>query len=291
MSSLGKTVVALAIGVLSADAMAQESLTFKACPIYRDTNTVPCWLAEHEGELYFLGIQTDASGWSAPWLGHELLVEGEVANQPRICGGIPLTSSGSPFDRRLSGSSEGFDLPNPPVTSVMRELNPACNQMLPMLPRYNTIEPRRGPGPNVFRAPVTEEERAAQRAQEAAQREANRPQPPYEERTFVLHYEFDSELATLTLGEAREALEYLAQIDGSKIQITGYRSAVELSNGEMLEEKPFMAERRAQELGNTLTKLGLPQGTSLEVSWEEDVLPTNGVDNWDKRRSEIRIIP
>ena len=67
MSSLGKTVVALAIGVLSADAMAQESLTFKACPIYRDTNTVPCWLAEHEGELYFLGIQTDASGWSAPW--------------------------------------------------------------------------------------------------------------------------------------------------------------------------------------------------------------------------------
>jgi hypothetical protein len=30
---------------------------FVACPIVRDTASVPCWLAEYEGELYFLTLQ------------------------------------------------------------------------------------------------------------------------------------------------------------------------------------------------------------------------------------------
>src|SRR4030095_16153825 len=32
---------------------------FLACPIVRDTKTVPCWLAELNGEGSFLGIHTD----------------------------------------------------------------------------------------------------------------------------------------------------------------------------------------------------------------------------------------
>lgn len=291
MNAFGKTLLVLGAGLASAGVIGQEPLSFKACPIYRDTNTVPCWLAEHQGELYFLGIQTDSSGWSAPLLGHELLVEGEVTELPRVCGGIPLQSSGTPFDRRPSGSSEGVELPNPPVTSAMRELNPACDDMLPMVPRYNTIDPRRGPGPNVYRAPVTAEEQAEQRAREAAEQEANRPSPPYEAETFVLHYEFDSELASLTLGQARDALEYAEQIDASEIRVTGYRAAVQLSNGETLEEQAYMAERRARELGNTLMKLGLPGQARLEVNWEQAVEPVDGIDDWDQRRAEIRIIP
>lgn len=287
----GKTSMVLATWLVCAGALAQEPLSFRSCPIYRDTNTVPCWLAEHDGELYFLGIQTDASGWSAPWLGHELLVEGEVTDLPRVCGGIPMTSSGTPFDRRLSGTSEGIDLPNPPVTSVMREMNPACDEMLPMVPRYNTLEPRRGPGPNVFRAPVSAEEQAEQRAREEAEREANRPTPPYEAQTFVLHYEFDSELATLTLGQVREALAYAGQIGASEIRVTGYRAAVRLSNGDVLQEASYMARRRARELENTFSKLGLPEGTTLDVDWEEAQLPVDGIDDWDQRRAEILVIP
>ena len=34
---------------------------FVACPIVRDTATVPCWLAEYDGELYFLTLQSDVS--------------------------------------------------------------------------------------------------------------------------------------------------------------------------------------------------------------------------------------
>ncbi|HET9832672.1 MAG TPA: hypothetical protein VFP91_13205, partial [Vicinamibacterales bacterium] len=49
---------------------------FVSCPIVRDTASVPCWLAEYEGELYFLTIQSDVtSPVTPPWLGHRVLVE------------------------------------------------------------------------------------------------------------------------------------------------------------------------------------------------------------------------
>lgn len=84
---------------------------FVACPIVRDTKTLPCWLAEYEGELYFLGLQgSSASEFYPPQLNHEVLVEGTVTNEPRICGGIPL---------------------RPIKVSVIAELNRACNTLLP----------------------------------------------------------------------------------------------------------------------------------------------------------------
>jgi outer membrane protein OmpA-like peptidoglycan-associated protein len=84
---------------------------FLACPIVRDTKTLPCWLAEYEGELYFLGLQgSSASEFYPPQLNHKVLVEGTITNQPRICGGIPL---------------------KPLRISVLPELNRACNTLLP----------------------------------------------------------------------------------------------------------------------------------------------------------------
>jgi len=48
---------------------------FVACPIVRDTKTLPCWLAEYEGELYFLGLQGGgASEFYPSQLNHEALV-------------------------------------------------------------------------------------------------------------------------------------------------------------------------------------------------------------------------
>ena len=34
---------------------------FVSCPIVRDTASVPCWLSEYDGELYFLTIQSDVT--------------------------------------------------------------------------------------------------------------------------------------------------------------------------------------------------------------------------------------
>ena len=70
---------------------AQQPSNFVSCPIVRDTASVPCWLAEYDGELYFLTLQTDVSApVTPPWLGHRVLVEGTVSAEPRICGGIVL---------------------------------------------------------------------------------------------------------------------------------------------------------------------------------------------------------
>ena len=88
----------VALALVPADAVvtsAQESApstrrSFVACPIVRDTKTQPCWLAEYEGELYYLGQQGGvANDFYPPQLGHEALVEGTVG-EGRVCGGIPL---------------------------------------------------------------------------------------------------------------------------------------------------------------------------------------------------------
>ena len=63
---------AAAFGAAPAD---QGIRNFVACPIVRDTATVPCWLAEYDGELYFLTLQSDVSApVNPPWLGHRVLV-------------------------------------------------------------------------------------------------------------------------------------------------------------------------------------------------------------------------
>lgn len=282
-------VVAMATPLI---ALAQDQhLNFVACPIFQDTDTVPCWVAEYEGEKYFLGIQTDASGWSPPWLGHKLLVEGTVTDNPRVCGGIVLESSGTLYDRRSAGSSAGVVLPNPPITSVMRELDANCRTVLPAQPAFNTIEARRGPGPNVPPAARTPEQIAAAAKAAAERAEAERPVKPYQPKEFELLYDFDSELAVYTINEAQDALKYATAIGASSISVVGYRSSSLLSNGEYLEEAPFMAQRRAKELETTLRMLGLPKDTRLDVKWEDAVLPGNGMDDWTRRKATVLVTP
>lgn len=87
-----------------------QQQSFVACPMVRDTRTVPCFLAEYEGETYFLGTSQSER---VPQLKHEVLVEGTVAEGPRVCGGIPL---------------------RPVAISVLHEVNLACNLLLPAEP-------------------------------------------------------------------------------------------------------------------------------------------------------------
>jgi hypothetical protein len=105
------TRIAVSLALLAQILCAQDTRNFIACPILRDTKTLPCWLAEYEGELYYLGVQPDAAASvTAPQQAHEVLVEGTVKTGQKVCGGIPLS----------------------PVTiSVLPELNRGCNTVLP----------------------------------------------------------------------------------------------------------------------------------------------------------------
>ena len=104
-----------------------QSLSFVTCPIVRDTKTVPCWLAEYNGEIYYLGNQGGvAQDFYPPQLNHEVLVEGTIVEGPRVCGGVPL---------------------RPVKTSVFLEINRACNTILPVEDGIDAPEraPARGP--------------------------------------------------------------------------------------------------------------------------------------------------
>ncbi len=115
--------------LLVAAIAAGQQRSFVSCPIVRDTKTVPCYLAEYNGELYYLGMQQDsASEFRAPQLKHEVLVEGRVAEGPRVCGGIPL---------------------QPVSISVLKEVNLTCNTLLPPEPGMDAPAAALHPAPSV----------------------------------------------------------------------------------------------------------------------------------------------
>jgi hypothetical protein len=277
---LALIVAATAAGATLAATPPAERRNFVACPVLQDTDTVPCWLATYNGELYFLGIQTDSGGWSPPWLGHQVLVEGRLADGPRICGGIALTTD-YPSVVPPSGTAEGKPLPTPPVVSVMRELDATCNTMLPADPRFQIVG-RRGPGPNT--------------AASALRRPPPPPVPPtlaapFVAKTFTLTYEFDSELATRTIVEALNAVQYAQAAQARGIAIVGHRGSTLLSDGTLAQEIPLIAERRAQELARTVRKLGLPPTATLTVRWDTQLERADGVTDPDRRRAEISVTP
>src|SRR5690606_20276755 len=167
-----------------------ERKSFVACPMVRNTY-VPCWLAEYEGELYYLGVQGDLNAeFYPPQLGHKALIEGTVSDGPRICGGIVL---------------------EPVHVSVLPELTPSCNTILPdeghASPPYH-----RTPGPN-----NSEREERADRGPDLPAR------PPAEGVTFIVPFEFDvgerlySRDSRIVTMDAR----YARDVGASRIKVTG----------------------------------------------------------------------
>ncbi len=228
---------------------------FVACPIIRDTSTVPCWLAEYEGETYFLTLQTDVSApVTPPWLGHRVLVEGVVSDEPRICGGVVL---------------------KPVTLSVIQDLDPSCNTILPAEERYNlTFEPPRPPGPSRGRLSFGDPNTKPQAASIALPR------------TFELHYEFDGLVMFRHAQPLQQILEFVRQGGAKELSITGYRAASMLSNGQRMLEQDTMGQRRAEQIEELLKGAGLT-GIHYELQWKDVTKLTNGVDDAARRRVEV----
>jgi outer membrane protein OmpA-like peptidoglycan-associated protein len=240
--------------IMSAAAPGQQR-SFVSCPIVRDTKTVPCFLAENDGELYYLGIQQDVtSEFHPPQLKHEVLVEGTVVPGERVCGGIPL---------------------KPVSISVIKEINLACNTLLPAESGIDAPPALRGPGP------------------------ASRPlvlasaPPPGQPRTgtqeFTVLYSFDDDY--LEFGGHKvltEAASYAKQAGSGNVRVTGYRATSLLSNGQKMIEKPGLAEKRAQNVATLLRGLGV---SAVTVDWKSDVEPGDGRTDPSRRRVIIVVTP
>ena len=249
-------VVVLLTTTLAHAAVPPNHRNFVACPIVRDTATVPCWLAEYEGQLYFLTLQTDVSApVNPPWLGHRVLVEGVVSEEPNICGGKVL---------------------KPVVLSVLPELDATCNTILPAEERYNlTFEPPRPPGPSGGRLAFGN---PAPRGSTVAT-----PGP----RTITLQYGFDGTVVFRHAQALQQILEAAQRSKAARVEVVGYRAAVLLSNGTTMTEKAGIGRGRAEQVVQLLKDAGL---TSVEyrVSSQDAPAP-DGVDDDALRRVEVSI--
>lgn len=258
-----KLFMACTLAGLAGAALAQapgpgERISFVSCPIVRDTRTVPCWLSEYEGEMYYLTIQSDVSAEvQPPMLGHQVLVEGIVSDAPAICGGVVLENV------RLS---------------VMPELDGSCNTMLPAEDRYVIDFNPRPPGPSAGRLAF---------APPPGPREA----PPALEgpQHVEIYFDFDKGVSFRHPGDLQRVMSVAEQIGASRMTITGMRGAHLLSDGTVLQESEGVARRRAEEVANLLQGAGLALDTRLETADAGD--EADGIDDWMSRRVSVELLP
>lgn len=228
---------------------------FVACPIVRDTKTVPCWLAEHKGTLYYMGIQTDVSAdFNPPSLGHKVLVEGQPSDDPQVCGGVVLKNV---------------------KVSVMQERTDDCNTMLPAEDRYDLpFEPPRPPGPSNGRLAY------------AYAPPPPAPTPPFKPKSFDVTYDFDG---TVTFQHPRfiqPIIKYAREVGATHIEITGFRGATKLDDGSLLIEDADMGARRANQMAELLRGVGLTKATYSVVGRTK-----YDVGDWTKRRVTVVVSP
>jgi outer membrane protein OmpA-like peptidoglycan-associated protein len=228
---------------------------FVACPVVRDTRTQPCWLAEYEGELYYLGQQGGvANDFYPPQLGHLALVEG-IVGQGRVCGGIPL---------------------QPVKVSVMRELTPACRTMLPAEDGIEAPPPvpsPRGPAPSWVKA----------------------DDPRNVALYFDFDSDFFSLHVTVALTNIAKLVADANLSPNppnpspnlSRVEVTGFTAATRLSNGTLLTERDAMGATRARKVADTLVGLGVRADRVTVLPAR--TLPADGVNDPWNRRVEVRV--
>lgn len=243
----------------SANAADPARLNFVACPIVRDTPSVPCWLAEHGGELYYLGIQTDVSAeFQPPYLGHQVLVEGRITDKPRICGGVVL---------------------DPVRISVMPELDRSCNTRLPVDPRYKIDFNPRPPGPSAGRLAFAD-----------VRPPAPEPvKPPFVEKSFSIYFDFDQGISFRHPRDLMAIVHYAQETRARRISIDGHRGATLLAGGSVLAESEWIAERRARQLKELLTGAGVT--AAIEVTWQTAPVTADGDEDWRSRSADVRVVP
>ena len=223
-----------------------QNLSFVTCPIVRDTKTVPCWLAEYRGETYYLGIQGGvAQDFYPPQMNHEVLVEGVIVEGPRVCGGIPL---------------------KPVKTSVILEINRACNTILPV---EDGIE---APERTLSRDPVS----------------WVRTDSP---RDTTIFFDFDNDFLSLhTVNAVQRMADQVRQLKAAEIQVVSFRGSSKLSNGTIMTEQSAIAASRADKVREILIGLELP-ATTVKVQVVNDARQPDGVNDPWSRKITLSIKP
>jgi outer membrane protein OmpA-like peptidoglycan-associated protein len=267
-------VLALGLAAMSATAAAAGKyepgtiLNFVTCPLIRDTDPTPCWLAEYEGELYYLGLQENTEvEFFPPQQGHKALIEGKVTDKPRICGGIPL---------------------EPVVASTLPEIDRSCDQILPA-DGWVAPEPlHRGVLPRADSRSIQATDIHLPRP---PSRKMQFPPPPYEETTFAIPFYFGSEFMVNKATRAiQRAQAYALASKAKKVEIVGYRAGALLSNGKRLEEDRRLPKQRAEKVGEAVRDIGFGDA-EIVVRWVTRGEKITGDNDHRLRRVDIIVTP
>src|SRR5688572_17869890 len=255
--------IALAVLVaISAPQLGGKSprrLNLVSCPSGQDTPTGPCCWSEYEGEQYSLGIQTDISAdFDPPYLGHQVLVEGIVSDEPRICGGVVL---------------------KPVTVSPLPELDQSCSVIRPAVPQFTVPFAPRPPGPSGGRL-----------AFDPPPSSSAALKPPYGPRSFDLFYDVDMLVMGRHSAILTEIFEYAQKIPGARVKVRAGRGATRLSNARVLIERQGIAKARAEEIAELFVGAGIAR-PAIELSWHDDPEDADGVDDWRSRRVSVRVEP
>lgn len=225
-----KRILCLATAALtfgSAQAQAQQPLAFVACPIMRDTATVPCWLAEYRGQLYSLATQDGSSAQiDPPALGHQALIEGTPTSETR-CGGKVMTNL---------------------HISIRPDRDPLCDTILPATDAFQNTDKALDPGPGGSAPPASVAATAPPRV--GSQR-------------FEVLYDFDWQTAGRNTSIIQEAVAYARANPKAEVHVSGFRAAVQLADKRVLTEEDSIGLRRSRDLVETLVTLGLERGPIL----------------------------
>jgi len=260
----------------AADPSPGTAVSFLACPVARDTgpDTDLCFFAEHDGHRYALLNPPD---WGMPQLRHRVLVEGRVKEGPAICGAIAI---------------EGR-------ASVIAEIDASCNVVLPF---DGAIK---GVAGGVFNS-GTPEQRAF--AQDLARRaaldpsvsvepaiadpaSAPLPAPPFERRTLVITYPFDSDRGSgPDMLKLKDVVTFIKVANAKSVQVVGFRASSRLSDGSELIERQQIAEDRANKIASILSGLGVGKKLA-HVGWDPHAIDGNGDGDWRNRKVEITVEP
>lgn len=244
---------------------AEPRVSFVACPILRDT-TPNCWSAQYGGETYFIGAQRGPNDSYLPQMKHQVLVEGVVTGEPRICGGIVL---------------------KPLRVSVLPELDPACDG--PVLPA-DGLTPPVLPARGAATSPASSAPPSEVLGPVGSFMRTPVPQPPYTDREFRIDFDFGTDILTDQMQRrVIEILTYAATAGAKQYVIRGYPAATLLSNGQQLAEPATLGEQRARKVADIFANLGAPR-EKLRVEWASKPEAPDGSDDAARRRVTVAII-
>jgi hypothetical protein len=99
-------------------------------------------------------------------------------------------------------------------------------------------------------------------------------------------YDFDGTVGFKTPRFLTPILEFAQESKAARIEITGYRGAVRLTDGTTLTEGEALARRRAEQVGQLLQGAGLTDAT-YDVKWKQEA----ELGGPQTRRVEVTVRP